>query len=116
MEEELGFECGLFFFSSLAHRRTTTGLEVTAGTGTRVCPSPAVRVLRHGQMSVKDNLAASWTLQELALLLQFHNLSICHARVHLFTFSVGSSLSYSRAFEVLPNGIFFYGAFQLGWR
>lgn len=79
------------FFFFLARRRTA-GLEVTAGTGKRACPSPAVSMLRHGQMSVKDSLAAFWMLQELPLLLQLHNLYICHAQVHLFTFSVGSFL------------------------
>lgn len=52
-------ECGLFFFFFLLARRRTAGLEVTAGTGKRACPSPAVSLLRHGQMSLKDNLTAS---------------------------------------------------------
>lgn len=66
-------------------RHHSTGL-VTGGTGSApVLP----RMLRHGQMSVKDNLAASWMMQELPLLFQLHNLYFCHAQVHPFTCSVG---------------------------
>lgn len=81
-----------FFFFFFLTRCRTAGLEVTAGTGKHACPSPAVSMPRHEQMSVKDNLAASWRLQELPFLLQLYNLCICRVQVHLFSFGVGSFL------------------------
>lgn len=104
-----------FFFVLFSHVVTPRGLEVTAGTGKHACPPapppPTVSMLRHGQMSVKANLASSWALP---LLLSLHNLLISRSHVQLFAFGIGSRpCSLTRAL-VSASQQRFYSTSQLG--